>query len=86
MANQIDNRLFISNNRYQKVKKNYLQNTEKEITHDLEFYIQPNITQQQEQNKVIFRHTKRIYLPSTFIKGINEGGILLRRKLTQNEE
>lgn len=67
--------------------KKYLQHAEEEITIDLEFYIQPNIIQQQEQNKDIFRHTKRIYLPRiSFIKGINVGGILLKRKLTQNKE
>lgn len=77
---------FISNNRCQKTKVKYLPCTEEEITLNLEFYVQPNVVQQQEQKQRHIRHAKRNYLPGTFIKGINEGEILLKRKLTQNEE
>lgn len=75
MTNQIDNRLFISNNRCQKAKEKYLQQTVEKLSLNLGFYTQLNIIQQKEQNKDIFRHAKKISLPSTFIKLTNEGKV-----------
>ena len=71
---QIDDRLFIGNNRCQKTKEKYLQHSEEKITLNLEFNFRPTITQQQEEKWDIISciYAKIIYLPSTFTKGVDE--------------
>lgn len=59
---------FISNNRCQKAKTKHLQYTEEEITLNLEFYVQPNVVQQQEQNSDILDKKREFTYQASLLK------------------